>query len=642
MITGGSLGIGLQLGRYLAIAGARVLLSARSEGKLAAARDDIIEELRRVGYPEPEDRVHIMPGIDVGDEAALEALFRKTIEHFGELDFLINNAGIAGAEEMVVDMSLDAWNRTMEANLISNYSLIRKFAPLMKKRGSGVILNVSSYFGGEKYVSVAYPNRADYAVSKAGQRALAEILSRHLGPEIQINAMAPGPVDGARLRGLGGAPGLFMRRGRLIMENIRLNRVHAAILASIDGGDAKAILERLCDNTIERLREWQDAPKPLLKLFAQVAEGKAAANASHYLLGNGMPRKLTDRLVAGGLLDEESAEAFVRDCAEAPDPFFEEADIEQQARKIEAGILGRLHLHRMPTDEEIGLSTVFSLADDSVSGETFHPSGGLKFDRSVTEGEMMLPPGREDLQALGGKHVVLMGDAMRDELVAISEGFFRFDVASVTLLTRTQESADVIRNRLDPPDGVDFEAHAIGDDLEGGLRSVLERRSRFDVVVNTPFVRLPLNALAADPDASWERVLTRDQFSDLVRDHLTHHFRVARAAALVPGCQIVLVTPDTSRASTREEFALAMFIKTSMHAFTVTLGVESERLPTMPSVNQVQLTRRARAEEPSNEQEQMEEMERLVGAVLQCSVPAPSPAQSRYLARIFRGNAVTV
>ena len=58
-------------------------------------------------------------------------------------------------------------------------------------------LNVSSYFGGEKYVAVAYPNRGDYAVSKAGQRVLAEILSRHLGPEIQINALAPGPVDGA-------------------------------------------------------------------------------------------------------------------------------------------------------------------------------------------------------------------------------------------------------------------------------------------------------------------------------------------------------------------------------------------------------------------------------------------------------------
>jgi hypothetical protein len=72
------------------------------------------------------------------------------------------------------------------------------------------------------------------------------------------------------------------------------------------------------------------------------------------------------------------------------------------------------------------------------------------------------------------------------------------------------------------------------------------------------------------------------------------------------------------------------------------LGVEGERLPTEPAVNQVQLTRRARAEEPSNEQETAEEMERIVQAVLLCCVPAVSPRQSRYLARIFRGNAVTV
>ncbi len=642
MITGGSLGIGLQLGRYLAMAGARVLLSARSPGKLEAARDEIVEELRGIGYPDAENRVLIMAGVDVGDDDALEQLYQETIKQFGELDFLINNAGIAGAEEMVVDMSLEAWNHTMEANLISNYSLIRKFSPRMKARGRGSILNVSSYFGGEKYVAVAYPNRADYSVSKAGQRALAEILSRHLGPEIQINASAPGPVDGARLRGLGGTPGLFARRGRLIMENIRLNRVHAAILAAMDDMPVPDIVTRLAVNEIAKLNQWTDAPAPLLKLFAQVAEGKPEANATHYLLGPGMAEKLMRRLVGGGFINDAEAKAFVEACGEAPQPFFEQAAIDKSAEKIRTGILGLLHLHRMPTDEEVGLSTVFSLADDCVSGETFHPSGGLKFDRSVTEGEMMLPPGSEDLEALAGRHVVILGDAMRDEVVAIAEGFGRFDVASITVLTKSEDAATEIANRLDGLDGVDVSARAIEDDLEGGLRSVLNERSRFDIVVNTPFVRLPLNPLAGEAGGDWDRVLSRQQFSDLIRDHLTHHFRVAKAAAMVPGCQIVLVTPDTTRASTREEFALAMFIKTTMHAFTVTMGVECERLPTVPAVNQVQLTRRARTEEPGNDQEIAEEMERLVGAVLLCSVPAPSPAQSRYLARIFRGNAVTV
>ena len=127
----------------------------------------------------------------------------------------------------------------------------------------------------------------------------------------------------------------------------------------------------------------------------------------------------------------------------------------------------------------------------------------------------------------------------------------------------------------------------------------------------------------------------------VVRQDVTYR-ELLLEAALYQGCQIVLVTPETSRASTREEFALALFVKNALHALTVTLGVESERLPTMPAVNQVQLTRRARSEEPGSPEETQEEMERMVAAVLLCSVPAPSPQESRYLSRIFRGNAVTV
>jgi malonyl-CoA reductase/3-hydroxypropionate dehydrogenase (NADP+) len=171
---------------------------------------------------------------------------------------------------------------------------------------------------------------------------------------------------------------------------------------------------------------------------------------------------------------------------------------------------------------------------------------------------------------------------------------------------------------------------------------LLGETGRIDTVVCTPFARLPLNPLTGEAGGDWSRVLSRDDFARVVEEQLTHHYRVARKCSLIPRCQLVLVTPDTSRASTREEFALAMFIESSLHAFTATLGVESERLATEPAVNQVQLTRRARAEEPGTDQELTEEMERLVQAVLLCAVPAPSPKDSRYLARIFRGNALTV
>ncbi len=105
----------------------------------------------------------------------------------------------------------------------------------------------------------------------------------------------------------------------------------------------------------------------------------------------------------------------------------------------------------MPTDEQVALSTVFSLADDIVSGETFHPSGGLKFDRSVTEGEMMLRPGAEDLAQLEGRHVVLIGEALRDELVATARGFIAQKVASLTVLTQSEALANAMRHMIERP-----------------------------------------------------------------------------------------------------------------------------------------------------------------------------------------------
>ena len=644
VITGGSVGIGLQLGRFLSLAGVRVLLSARDSKKLEVARKSIVHELELIGFPQPEERVFVLADVDVGNEASLDRLFAHAVDLFGKVDMLINNAGIAGAEEMVVDMALDGWNRTLEANLISNYSLIRKFAPLMKANKHGKILNVSSYFGGEKYLAVPYPNRADYSVSKAGQRALAEIMSRHLGPEIQINALAPGPVDGLRLRGTDTSPGLFMRRGRLILSNKRLNLVHAAVLDAVRAGAAvEDVLVPLAANRVQSLTDWQDAPAAISTMLRSIQRGTPTAVSTQYVMNSVIVPKLLGRLTNGGILkDSQKIDEFNQRFMEAPEPFFDQGDVKAEASKVEEGIIDRLHLHQMPTDEQVALSTVFSLADELVSGETFHPSGGLKFERSVTEGELTIRPGAEDLAKLKGKNVVLIGEAMKEELIAVAEGFARVGAAHIAVLTESAATADEIHHRVSRLEGVSVTARGVGADIEGGLDALHDQLGRIDVVVCAPFARLPLNALAGPAGGDWDRVLSRDDFAKMIDEQLTHHFRVARKAALWDRCEIVLVTPDTTRASSRQEFALALFIKNSLHAFTVTLGVESERLPTTPAVNQVQLTRRARTEEPTTEHEVSEEMERFVAAVMQCALPSPSPKESRYLARIHRGNAVTV
>jgi malonyl-CoA reductase/3-hydroxypropionate dehydrogenase (NADP+) len=644
VITGASAGIGAQLSRFLAIAGARVLMAARDQRKLEQTREEIVADLAAVGYPDPAQRVFVMPSVDVGDEASLAQLVERATSLFGRVDILINNAGIAGAEEMVVDMPLAAWEHTLAANLVSNYSLIRKLAPRMKAVGRGKVLNVSSYFGGEKYVAVPYPNRSDYAVSKAGQRALAEILSRHLGPEIQINALAPGPVEGARLRGGEDRPGLFARRGRLVLENKRLNAVHGAVLAALDEGQPLAdVLALLSANAVGRLSSRPGLPKGFARLLAEIARSNPAAACSQYLLDAPMARKLARRLQLAALLqDPAQIDTFMTAFVDAPEPFFPRDEVRREEEGIRDSILAMLHLHRMPTDEDVALSTVFHLADDNVSGETFHPSGGLKFDRSVTEGEMLGRAGAEELAQLAGKRVLLIGECLRDELVALAEAFGAAGAGRVFVVTRERATAEQLARQLAGAVAVPVDVRAGNGEFETVMDDIVREVGGLDIVVSTPFARLPQKLLAAPIGESWDRVLDEADFARLCRDQLTHHFRVARKAALQRRCQIALVTPDTSRDSTREEFALALFVKTSLHALSVTLGVEGERLPTTPAVTQVQLTRRSRAEEPRNEKELAEERARFVDAVLRAALPAPTPAESRYLSRIYRGNAVTV
>jgi malonyl-CoA reductase/3-hydroxypropionate dehydrogenase (NADP+) len=302
------------LARLLAVSGARVMLAARRAGPLEELRAEIVRELEEIGYNRPQDRVRLLADIDVADEAALAKSVAATLEAFGRIDYLINNAGVAGAEQMAVDIPPDDWRNTLNANLTSNYSLIEKVVPLMKRQGSGYILNVSSYFGGEKYIAVPYPNRSDYAVSKAGQRALVENLARFVGPEIQINAIAPGPVEGQRLKGKDGKAGLFDRRAKLILENKRLNQVHDAVLRTLAaGGTVDESLAALEPNDVGLL-QGEGVPAPLREAAARIRGAvhhleEATHSSLKFVLTRAMAMRLVARLRNGCLLLDPAAQA---------------------------------------------------------------------------------------------------------------------------------------------------------------------------------------------------------------------------------------------------------------------------------------------------------------------------------------------
>ncbi len=216
-------------------------------------------------------------------------------------------------------------------------------------------------------------------------------------------------------------------------------------------------------------------------------------------------------------------------------------------------------------------------------------------------------------------------------------------VGKVVLITATEAGASALQRALR-----DVRADALemipldqkGMSVESAMDDALVRFGHPTTVVSTPFAPLPEVLFGRDDEV----MLPPAGFRDLVEAHLTQHFRVSRKASLIDGAQIVLVTPDVpyGRDAKGVGFALANFVKTTLHAFTATLAVENERLAHDVPVNQINLTRRVRSEEPRNEEEHDEEVKRFARAVLLAGAPLPDAEDSRYRARIYRGMSLTV
>jgi malonyl-CoA reductase/3-hydroxypropionate dehydrogenase (NADP+) len=472
---------------------------------------------------------------------------------------------------------------------------------------------------------------------------MVESMARHLGPQIQINAIAPGPVDGDRLAGLGGKPGLFDRRGRLILENKRLNAVHAAIIKSVRGGAAVAqILSRLSRNDSVQLSHDRSNPQPLRDLaLACAREGDERCCWDRYILTPTLAAKLLRRLRLGGWLigtDWQSRDENDWLLRVPPDdvPWLPLAQIGREAAKVRGGVLSQLHLGKMPTETEVAQATVFFLADRAVSGETFMPSGGLNVERSHTERELFGSPKAERLAQMGGKTVWLVGEHLADYLGASAQGFLDCDVARVVLITGSAAGAANISSYV--TNGADrVESLVMAGEIEAALDAALAKWGHPTTIVSTPMTALPDRLFDGDEP------LDGAGFADVVEQNLTHHFRIARKVSLFDDCQLVLVSPDVPMGEGgKGAFALANFVKTTLHAFTATIAVENERLVHQVSVNQINLTRRVRSEEPRSAEEHLEEVRRFARAVLLAGAPLPDAEDSRYRSRIYRGMSLTV
>lgn len=182
LITGASRGIGAAIAYKFASEGYNIIICCRRDkDSMGAVADEIrtkyhVEVLEFVG--------------DVGEEAFVSSMIEESIKHFGHIDVLVNNAGMAHIG-LLSDMSLDEWNEIFRTNLTSVFLTCKYIIPHMVSRKQGNIINISSVWG-----NVGASCEAAYSATKGGINSLTKALGKELAPSnIKVNAIACGVID---------------------------------------------------------------------------------------------------------------------------------------------------------------------------------------------------------------------------------------------------------------------------------------------------------------------------------------------------------------------------------------------------------------------------------------------------------------
>ena len=194
IVTGGAHGIGRTYCEGFASEGAKVVIADLDQ----AAGDDVVRTLSKDGHDALAVRT------DVSQPADAEAMAQATLDRFGRIDGLINNAALFQRPAMsrvpFEQIPVEEWDRLMAVNLRGIFLCCRAVVPAMKRQRSGKIVNISS-----GTVFYGAPNAAHYVTSKAGVIGLTRSLARELGEHgINVNCIAPGltismdDVDAAR------------------------------------------------------------------------------------------------------------------------------------------------------------------------------------------------------------------------------------------------------------------------------------------------------------------------------------------------------------------------------------------------------------------------------------------------------------
>jgi NAD(P)-dependent dehydrogenase (short-subunit alcohol dehydrogenase family) len=180
IVTGGAKGIGAHYARALAAEGARLMIADIADGK------DVAQSIAR-----ERGANSVASSItDVSDEPSVRALVAETMERFGQIDVLVNNAALFAPlkETKCTEIDTAVWDRVMAINLRGPFLVVKHVAPHMSARGYGKIINIGS---GSIFHGI--PWMMHYVTSKGGVMAMTRVMAMELGEHgIRVNTLSPG------------------------------------------------------------------------------------------------------------------------------------------------------------------------------------------------------------------------------------------------------------------------------------------------------------------------------------------------------------------------------------------------------------------------------------------------------------------
>ncbi len=179
LVTGGGVRVGRVIAQALASSGYRIVVNYRTSAKAA---EDLVGQVRAEGG----DGIAVQA--DVTDRAQVDRLLAATLDEYGGINLLVNNAAIFDARPFL-EVDDELWQRTLAVNLSGAFYVARAAARIMAAAGSGRIINICGTAG----IS-PIGDYAPYCVAKAGVDMLTRCMAEALAPQVQVNGVAPGTV----------------------------------------------------------------------------------------------------------------------------------------------------------------------------------------------------------------------------------------------------------------------------------------------------------------------------------------------------------------------------------------------------------------------------------------------------------------